>query len=100
MALVDQRALAGIGNVYKSEVLWIERVSPFRPVRDVDDETLERLVATARVACSWPTPCRRTDRAGDDDGRPRRTRAAVRLPANGPAVPPLPDRDPLDAAGP
>ena len=58
VALVDQRALAGIGNVYKSEVLWIERVSPFRAVRDVDDETLERLVATARrllVANASPT---------------------------------------------
>src|SRR4029450_8651321 len=28
VALVDQRALAGIGNVYKNEVLWMERVSP------------------------------------------------------------------------
>jgi len=48
VALVDQRALAGIGNVYKSEVLWIERVSPFAAVRDLDDDTLERLIATAR----------------------------------------------------
>ncbi len=47
-ALLDQRALAGIGNVYKSETLWIERVSPFIPVRDVDDDTLGRLVDTAR----------------------------------------------------
>jgi endonuclease-8 len=47
-ALVDQRALAGIGNVYKSEVLWIEAVSPFAPVADLDDPTLERLIATAR----------------------------------------------------
>ncbi len=47
-ALVDQRALAGIGNVYKSELLWIERVSPFALVRDVDDPTLARLVAGAR----------------------------------------------------
>ncbi len=47
-ALVDQRALAGIGNVYKSEILWLERVSPFAPVSGVDDETLGRLVATAR----------------------------------------------------
>ena len=57
-ALLDQRALAGIGNVYKSEVLWIERVSPFAPVADVDDETLARLVATARrllVANAAPT---------------------------------------------
>ena len=46
-ALLDQRAFAGIGNVYKSEILWIERVSPFTVVADVPDETLERLIATA-----------------------------------------------------
>jgi endonuclease-8 len=47
-ALLDQRALAGIGNVFKSEVLFIDRVGPFRHVADLDDETLGRLVATAR----------------------------------------------------
>ncbi len=47
-ALVDQRALAGIGNVYKSEVLWLERVAPSALVADLDDATLTRLVATAR----------------------------------------------------
>jgi len=48
-SLLDQRALAGIGNVYKSEVCWIERVSPFRPTAEVDDETLGRLVDRARA---------------------------------------------------
>jgi endonuclease VIII len=47
-ALLDQRALAGIGNVYRSEILWIERVSPFGAVGELDDATLARLVATAR----------------------------------------------------
>ena len=47
-ALLDQRALAGIGNVYKSEVLFIERVDPFARVRDLDEATLGRLVATAQ----------------------------------------------------
>lgn len=47
-ALVDQRALAGIGNVYKSEALWLERVSPFARVGELDDATLHRLVDTAR----------------------------------------------------
>ncbi|MEA2620124.1 MAG: endonuclease, partial [Chloroflexota bacterium] len=47
-ALLDQRALAGIGNVYKSELLWIERVWPFAPVADLDDATLGRLVTSAR----------------------------------------------------
>jgi endonuclease VIII len=48
-ALLDQRALAGIGNVYKSEVLWIERVSPFAAVGELDDATLGRLVDRARA---------------------------------------------------
>ena len=48
VALVDQRALAGIGNVYKNEILWFERVSPFTAVSDLSDDTLARLVATGR----------------------------------------------------
>jgi endonuclease VIII len=47
-ALLDQRALAGIGNVYKSEVLFIERVDPWAVVGELRDETLTRLIATAR----------------------------------------------------
>src|SRR5690606_34319927 len=40
--------VAGIGNVYKSEVLFLERVSPFTTVSALDDETLRRLIQTAR----------------------------------------------------
>lgn len=47
-AVLDQRAMAGVGNVFKSEVLFIERVDPFSPVRQLDDETLERIVARSR----------------------------------------------------
>jgi endonuclease-8 len=47
-ALIDQRVMAGLGNVYKSEIPWIERVSPFAPVEELDDATLRRLIATAR----------------------------------------------------
>ena len=47
-ALLDQRALAGIGNIWRNETLFAERVDPFKPVRDVDDATLGRLVTTAR----------------------------------------------------
>ena len=48
-ALLDQRALAGIGNVYKSEVLFVERVDPFTPVGGLADGVLERLVDRARA---------------------------------------------------
>ena len=47
VALLDQTALAGIGNVYKSEVLFLCGVSPFTRVRLLDDGTLGRLVGTA-----------------------------------------------------
>ena len=47
-ALLDQRALAGIGNIWRNETLFAERVDPFVAVRDLDDATLERLIATAR----------------------------------------------------
>lgn len=46
-ALMDQQALAGIGNVYKSETLFLCGVDPFARVEALDDETLDRLVATA-----------------------------------------------------
>ena len=47
-ALLDQRALAGIGNIWRNETLFVERVDPFAPVSSLDDATLHRLVATAR----------------------------------------------------
>jgi endonuclease-8 len=47
-AIVDQRALSGIGNIWKSEVLFAERVAPFAPVRALDEATLTRVVETAR----------------------------------------------------
>jgi endonuclease-8 len=47
-ALLDQRALAGIGNIWRNETLFAERVDPFARVGDLDDATLERLISTAR----------------------------------------------------
>jgi endonuclease VIII len=46
-ALLDQSALAGIGNIYKSEVLFAGRVHPFRKAGDVSREEVERLVTIA-----------------------------------------------------
>jgi endonuclease-8 len=52
-ALLDQRKLAGVGNLYKSEVLFVERVSPFVPVAGVRDlngllRTVHRLMRANR----------------------------------------------------
>ena len=45
-ALLDQRNLAGIGNVYKSEVLFLSGVNPWTPLREVP--RLERVVDLSR----------------------------------------------------
>src|SRR4051794_1773346 len=45
-ALLDQRNLAGIGNLYKAETLFLSGVTPWTPVGDVDD--LPAVVRRAR----------------------------------------------------
>jgi endonuclease-8 len=45
--LLDQRVAAGIGNVFKSEVLWTCRVDPFAPISAVDEPTRRLLLETA-----------------------------------------------------
>jgi endonuclease-8 len=46
--LLNQRVVAGIGNVFKSEVLFAAGVHPFTPVDAVSDADLERIVGIAR----------------------------------------------------
>ena len=48
-ALLDQKAVAGVGNVYCDESLFLERVDPFARVADLPDSTLRRLVERART---------------------------------------------------
>jgi endonuclease-8 len=47
-ALLDQRVAAGVGNVFRSEICFIERVDPFAPVSGLPQDTLRRLLDTAR----------------------------------------------------
>jgi len=46
-ALLDQRLVAGIGNMWKAEALWHARVSPWRPLRDVSDDELRTVLETS-----------------------------------------------------
>ena len=47
-ALLNQRIVAGLGNVYKSEVLFACGIDPFVPVAGLDDGQLGQLVDTGR----------------------------------------------------
>jgi endonuclease-8 len=46
-ALLDQRRLAGIGNVFKSEILFLAGVAPFTPSGSLSPAVLERIVDVA-----------------------------------------------------
>ena len=46
-ALLDQRLVAGIGNLWKAEALWHARLSPWLRLADVTDEELERVLGQA-----------------------------------------------------
>jgi endonuclease-8 len=47
-ALLDQRLVAGIGNIFKSEACFAARVDPWRRIGDLSDEELRAVLAAAR----------------------------------------------------
>ena len=47
--LLNQRVMAGIGNIWKSESLFARGVNPFKRVKDIDDAALERIFLAARA---------------------------------------------------
>ena len=46
--LLNQRVAAGIGNVFKSEILFLAGIDPFTPAASLTDADLSRLVGIAR----------------------------------------------------
>jgi endonuclease-8 len=94
-ALLDQRNLAGIGNVYKTEACFLAGLSPWTPVRDVPD--LDALVglgarlmqhnrhAAAQVTTGDPRPGRQ-HWVFERQGQPcRRCGTRILLALQGPA---------------
>src|SRR3954451_19153537 len=49
-ALLDQRTLAGMGNIYVDEALWRARINPLRPAESIDRNELRRLHRAIRAA--------------------------------------------------
>jgi endonuclease-8 len=94
-ALLDQRNLAGIGNLYKAEVLFLRGVWPWTPVRQTPE--LPGLVALAQRLLAanrgrWTQSTTGSLRQGESTyvygrrGQPcRRCRTPIRLAEQGPA---------------
>ena len=49
-ALLDQRTLAGLGNIYVDEALWYAKLNPLRPAGSLDRNELRRLHRAIRKA--------------------------------------------------
>jgi endonuclease VIII len=65
-AVMNQSIVAGIGNVYKSEILFLTRTNPLTTVGQLSDE---RVLSIAHAARQWL--------AKNLSGYPRRTRSAL-----------------------
>jgi len=46
-AVLDQRLVAGIGNMWRAEALWRARVSPWSPLGEVTDDDLRAVLREA-----------------------------------------------------
>ena len=68
--LLDQRIATGIGNVYKSETLFLEGIQPARLIGEVDDRPVERLYwrAARLLRANTGRGPRITRHAGDEAG--------------------------------
>lgn len=65
-ALLDQRLVAGIGNLWKAEALWEARISPWRRLSELRDDELRAVLESAhglmRTAVEGTRPLRRVYR--------------------------------------
>lgn len=63
-ALLDQRIVAGLGNIYAAEALWEAKISPRVPASSLSRERATRLVAAIRLVLERAPAERYYDRDG------------------------------------
>jgi endonuclease VIII len=61
-ALLDQRLVSGIGNLWKAEALWEARVSPWRRLGEVADSELRAVLGAAHTSMRTSVEGRRPAR--------------------------------------
>jgi endonuclease-8 len=84
-ALLDQRLVAGIGNIWRAEALWEARLSPWSPIETVSDTDLRAtLEAAHRLMAASVNGARPLRRVYRRTGRPcRRCGTPIRAHAQG-----------------
>ena len=80
-ALLDQKAAAGIGNIYADEALWRARIHPLRAAGDLDEDEIRRLHRGVREALKAGIARQGTTLRDyrTPDGAPGRMQTALRV---------------------
>src|SRR5262249_30674590 len=83
--LLDQRVIAGLGNIYAAEALWHARISPSTPASSLSPKQVSALVKAIRRVTDRATGARSTDSSVsrlavyDREGKPcRRCRTPIK----------------------
>ena len=70
--LLNQHVIAGIGNIYKSEVLYVCGINPFTRVEALDEAALQRIVKKGRAILQRSTRERPRFQVYERGGQPCR----------------------------
>ncbi len=68
-ALLDQKVMAGVGNVYRAEALFVHGISPDRPANEVSRQEFDAVWATLVVMLNKGVADRRIITVADDELR-------------------------------
>jgi endonuclease VIII len=77
-ALLDQRILAGVGNIFRAEALFVDGIHPLRPASSLTPAELARLWATVRRMMRRAVRRERTFTLEPADSPPDRRRSGAR----------------------
>ena len=85
--LLNQHLVAGIGNIYKSEVLYFCGINPFTRVETLDDAALQRIVKKGRAILQRSTRERPRFQVYERGGQPcRKCGSRIEYKKQGPEV--------------
>ena len=71
--IMDQSVMAGIGNIYRTEILWRQRVHPETPGRAIDRATFDRIWDDAKKLLAIGVRRNAIVTALNKDGKPARS---------------------------
>jgi endonuclease VIII len=85
--LLNQHLVAGIGNIYKSEVLYVCSINPFTRVETLDDTALQRIMKKGRAILQRSTRERPRFQVYERGGQPcRKCGSRIEYKKQGPEI--------------